>query len=68
MIKIFIIKNYFKIMYKDFKKCLKGKSHIIIICLRSRKMRELSKLSKNYINKKQLMAKMKSKKVLKKGK
>ena len=55
-------------MYKDFKKCLKGKSHIIIICLRSRKMRELSKLSKNYINKKQLMAKMKSKKVLKKGK
>ena len=33
-----------------------------------KKMRELSKLSKNYINKKQLMAKMKSKKVLKKGK
>ena len=35
-------------MYKDFKKFLKGKSHIIIICLRSRKIRELSKLPKNY--------------------
>ena len=55
-------------MYKDFKKCLKGKLHIIIICLRSRKTRELSKLPKNYINKKQLMAKMNSKKVLKSGK
>ena len=39
-----------------------------IICLRSRKTRELSKLPKNYINKKQLMAKMNSKKVLKSGK
>ena len=35
-------------MYKDYKKFLKGKSHIIIICLRSRKIRELSKLPKNY--------------------
>ena len=41
---------------KDLKKCLKGKLHIIIICLRLRKIRELSKLPKNYINKKQLMA------------
>ena len=38
---------------------------IIIICLRLRKIRELSKLPKNYINKTQLMAKTKSKKVLK---
>ena len=38
---------------------------IIIICLRSRKTRELSKLPKNYINEKQLMAKMNSKKVRK---
>ena len=36
--------------------------------LRSRKIRRLSKLPKNYSNKKQLMAKMNSKKVLKKGK
>ena len=35
-------------MYKDYKKFLKGKSHINIICLRSRKIRELSKLPKNY--------------------
>ena len=55
-------------MYKDFRKCLKGKLHIIIICLRSRKMRMLSKLPKNCSHKKQLMAKMNSKKVLKKGK
>ena len=55
-------------MYKDFKKCLKGKLHIIIICLRTSKIRELLKLLKNYINKKQLMAKMKAKKVLINGK
>ena len=55
-------------MYKDFKKCLKGKLHIIIICLRTRKIREPSKLLKNYINKKQLTAKMKAKKVLINGK
>ena len=55
-------------MYKDFKKCLKGKLHIIIICLRTSKIRELLKLVKNYINKKQLMAKMKAKKVLINGK
>ena len=30
-------------MYKDFKKCLKGKLHIIIICVRSRKIRQLWK-------------------------
>ena len=41
---------------------------IIIICLRSRKTRELLKLPKNYINKKQLMAEMNSKKVRKSGK
>ena len=45
-----------------------GKLHIIIICLRSRKIRELSKLPENYINKKQLIANMKCKKVVKKGK
>ena len=28
-------------MYKDFKKCLKGKLHIIIMCIISRKIREL---------------------------
>ena len=55
-------------MYKDFKKCLKGKLHIIIICLRTSKIRELLKLVKNYINKKQLMAKMEAKKVLINGK
>ena len=55
-------------MYKDFRKCLKGKLNIIIICLRSRTMRSLSKLPKNYSNKKQLMAKMNSKKIIKKGK
>ena len=33
-------------MYKDFQKYLKGKLHIIIICLRSRKIRQLSKLGK----------------------
>ena len=41
---------------------------IIIICLRSRKTRELLKLPKNYINKKKLMAEMNSKKVRKSGK
>ena len=35
-------------MDKDFKKFLKGKSHIIVICLKSRKIRELSRLPKNY--------------------
>ena len=55
-------------MYKDFKKFLKGQLHIIIICWRSSKIRELSKLLKNYINKKQLMAKLKAKKVLINGK
>ena len=35
-------------MDKDFKKFLKGKSNIIIIGLRSRKIRELSRLPKNY--------------------
>ena len=55
-------------MYKDFKKCLKGKLHTIIICLRTRKIRELSKLLTNYINKKRLMAKMKAKKGLINGK
>ena len=33
-------------MYKDFKKRLKGKLHTIIIRLRSRKIRQLSKLGK----------------------
>ena len=28
-------------MYKDSKKCLKGKLHIIIICIISRKIRQL---------------------------
>ena len=28
-------------MYKDFKKCLKGKLHIIIMCIISRKIRQL---------------------------
>ena len=28
-------------MYKDFKKCLKGKLHIIIICIISRKISQL---------------------------
>ena len=37
-------KSYFKIMYKDFKKWVKGKLHITIIFLRSRKIRQLSKL------------------------
>ena len=32
-------------MYKDFKKWVKGKLHIIIIFLRSRKIRELSELA-----------------------
>ena len=32
-------------MYKDFKKWVKGKLHITIIFLRSRKIRELSKLA-----------------------
>ena len=35
-------------MDKDFKKFPKGKSHIIVICLKSRKIRELSRLPKNY--------------------
>ena len=35
-------------MDKDFKKFLKGRSNIIIIGLRSRKIRELSRLPKNY--------------------
>ena len=35
-------------MDKDFKKFLKGKSQIIVICLKSRKIRELSRLPKNY--------------------
>ena len=52
----------------DFKNCLKGKLKIFIICFRSRKIREISKLPENYINKKQLITKMKSKKVLKKEK
>ena len=55
-------------MNKDFKNCRKGKLKIFIICFRSRKIRELSKCYLRIIfwNKKQLMAKMKSKKVLKK--
>ena len=42
-------------MYKDFKKCIEGKLHTFIkitICLRLRQIRELSKLPKYYINKK----------------
>ena len=35
-------------MDNDFKKFLKGRSNIIIIGLRSRKIRELSRLPKNY--------------------
>ena len=33
-------------MYKEFKKCLKGKLYIIIISLKTRKIRELWKLRK----------------------
>ena len=48
-------------MYNDFKKWIKGKSHIFIKI--TKQIRELSKLPKYYINKKKLIAKMKSKKV-----
>ena len=44
------------------------KSDFITICLRLRQIRELSKLPEYYINTKKLMAKMRSKKILKNGK
>ena len=39
-------------MYKDFKKCIEGKLHTFIKITISRQIRELSKLPKYYINKK----------------
>ena len=62
------IKNDFKTMYKDFKKCLKGKLHIIIISLLKIKKNKRAIEATEELYKNQQMAKTKSKNVLKNGK